>query len=206
MKSDALRMLARQLRTDPNAEAIEDAAAAMEACAREREGPAMSVPVPARPLSRPALRWHGGKWRLANWIIEHMPEHRIYVEPYAGAASVLLRKPRAYSEVYNDLDGEVVGLFRVLRDPAHAARLQNCWSSHPTRGPNSRRPTRPAHAGRDRPAACPVVPGLRGRRTQRGRQHRVQVGARRATAQRRPMTGGTIPASWRHSPSASRAS
>ncbi len=37
MKPDALRMLARQLRIDPNAEAIEDAAAALEACARERE-------------------------------------------------------------------------------------------------------------------------------------------------------------------------
>ncbi|MES2155419.1 MAG: DNA adenine methylase [bacterium] len=74
--------------------------------------------------ARPVLRWHGGKWMLAPWIIDHFPPHRVYTEAFGGAASVLLRKPRAYAEVYNDLDQEVVGLFRLLREPSAAAELR----------------------------------------------------------------------------------
>lgn len=73
--------------------------------------------------TRPILRYHGGKWRLAPWIISNFPQHRIYVEPFGGAGSVLLQKPRSYSEVYNDLDGQICNLFRVLRNPAQAREL-----------------------------------------------------------------------------------
>lgn len=67
-------------------------------------------------VTRPALRYHGGKWRLGPWLLGFLPEHRTYVEPFGGGASVLLQKARSYAEVYNDMDGEVVNLFRVVRE------------------------------------------------------------------------------------------
>lgn len=74
-------------------------------------------------VTKPVLRYHGGKWRLASWIISHFPAHRVYVEPFGGAASVLMQKPRSNAEVYNDLDGEIVNVFRVLQCPEKRARL-----------------------------------------------------------------------------------
>lgn len=73
-------------------------------------------------ISAPAIRYHGGKFRLAPWVLKHLPPHRIYVEPFGGAAGVLLRKPRSYSEIYNDIDDELTNFFRVMQNPA--LRLQ----------------------------------------------------------------------------------
>lgn len=74
-------------------------------------------------ITRPVMRYHGGKFRLADWIIAHFPPHMAYVEPFGGAASVLMRKPRSHGEVYNDLDGDMVNVMRVLQNPESRDRL-----------------------------------------------------------------------------------
>ena len=73
--------------------------------------------------SRPALRYHGSKWRIAPWVINHFPRHTLYVEPFGGGAAILLRKQPSTIEVYNDLDGEIVNFFKVLRNPMLAEEL-----------------------------------------------------------------------------------
>lgn len=76
-------------------------------------------------VQRPLLRYFGGKWQLRHWIIGHMPDHKFYAEPFAGAASVLLAKPPAPGgEIINDLNGETINLFRVMQDREQSAELQ----------------------------------------------------------------------------------
>jgi DNA adenine methylase len=75
-------------------------------------------------MTRPILRYFGGKFKLADWIIEHFPKHKVYTEAFGGAASVLMRKDRCFAEIYNDLDGEVVNVFRVLQAPEKARELE----------------------------------------------------------------------------------
>jgi len=67
-------------------------------------------------IERPVLAYPGGKWRIAPWILQHAPSHTYYVEPFGGGGSVLLSKSRSRYEIYNDINKEVVCLFRVLRD------------------------------------------------------------------------------------------
>lgn len=78
----------------------------------------------AKQPSRPVIRYHGAKYKLAPWIVSNLPEHRIYCEPYGGSAAVLLAKPSCYSEVYNEMNGDVVNLFRILRTPDKAWELR----------------------------------------------------------------------------------
>ncbi len=82
-------------------------------------------------ITRPVMRYHGAKYRLAPWIMSFFPPHKCYVEPFGGGGSVLMQKTRAYAEVYNDLDGEIVNVFRVLQDGKMSARLREVLLATP---------------------------------------------------------------------------
>lgn len=77
----------------------------------------------------PILKYRGSKWRLAPWILQHFPSptsYTTYIEPYFGSGAVFFTKPPSKYEILNDISGEVVNLFRVVRDhgPALAALVQ----------------------------------------------------------------------------------
>jgi DNA adenine methylase len=63
---------------------------------------------------RPFIKRHGGKYYLASRIVSLFPGHRVYVEPFLGGGSCLLRKPKACREVVGDLDADLIGLWGLL--------------------------------------------------------------------------------------------
>lgn len=62
------------------------------------------------------LHYPGSKWSMASWIINHMPEHKTYLEPFFGSGAVFFNKGKSPIETINDLDSSVVNLFKVIRD------------------------------------------------------------------------------------------
>ncbi len=75
------------------------------------------------------IKWHGGKHYLAPKIIKLMPAHDRYLEAYSGGLSVLLQKPfEGISEFANDLNGELINFWRVLRDTP-ARMLHALWGT-----------------------------------------------------------------------------
>lgn len=63
-----------------------------------------------------AFGWYGGKYSHLDWLLPLLPRAQHYCEPFGGSAAVLINRPPDPVETYNDLDGEVVNFFRVLRD------------------------------------------------------------------------------------------
>ena len=64
---------------------------------------------------KPFIPWMGGKSRLADKILPLYPEHKCYVEAFAGAGALLFKKEESKVEVLNDLNGELVNLYRVVK-------------------------------------------------------------------------------------------
>lgn len=66
-------------------------------------------------MIKPIVPWIGGKRRLAKYILPLFPEHKTYVEPFCGAAALFFMKDPAKTEVINDINGDVVNLYRVVK-------------------------------------------------------------------------------------------
>lgn len=62
------------------------------------------------------LNYVGSKWNLSKWILNQMPEHEVYLEPYFGSGAILFNKSRTSIETVNDIDGNIVNLFKVIRE------------------------------------------------------------------------------------------
>jgi len=67
-----------------------------------------------------AFGWYGGKYSHLGWLLPLLPEATHYCEPFGGSAAVLLNRVPSPIKTYNDIDGEVVNFFRVLREQKDA--------------------------------------------------------------------------------------
>lgn len=95
----------------------------------------------------PVLKYPGSKWKMADWIISLMPPHKSYLEPFFGSGAVFFRKPPSRIETINDLDGEIVNLFRCIREkpeeleravaltPYSRCEYEQAWSRFKEGGP-----------------------------------------------------------------------
>ena len=81
------------------------------------------------------LNYPGAKWGMAKEIVALMPKHRSYLEPFFGSGAVLFNKPPSAIEPVNDIDGDIVNFFKVLRDNADelasAIALTPTWRAIP---------------------------------------------------------------------------
>ncbi|MBB5466751.1 site-specific DNA-adenine methylase [Paraburkholderia sp. CI2] len=80
-------------------------------------------------MAMPIIPWIGGKRRLADVLIPRFPAHSCYVEVFAGAAALFFMRPPAAVEVLNDVNDELVNLYRVVQhhlEESHTDRHPAC--------------------------------------------------------------------------------
>jgi len=80
---------------------------------RRQADPLLRLKTPKKLL---AFGWYGGKFSHLDWLLPNLPECFHYCEPFAGSGAVLLNRKPSPIETYNDIDGEVVNFFKVLRE------------------------------------------------------------------------------------------
>lgn len=80
---------------------------------RRQADPILKMKTPKKLL---AFGWYGGKFSHLDWLLPNLPECFHYCEPFAGSGAVLLNRIPSPVETYNDIDGEVVNFFKVLRE------------------------------------------------------------------------------------------
>ncbi|SFB80569.1 DNA adenine methylase [Marinospirillum celere] len=78
--------------------------------------------------AKPIVPWIGGKRRLAKHILPRLPEHSCYVEPFCGAAALFFMKEPVKSEILNDINGELVNLYRVVKHHLEELYSQFKWT------------------------------------------------------------------------------
>ncbi len=79
--------------------------------------------------TKPIVPWMGGKRRLVSQLIEKMPEHECYVELFAGGAALFfMREQPAKVEIINDVNGELVNLYRVVQHHLEEFIRQFKWA------------------------------------------------------------------------------
>nr|WP_226020138.1 DNA adenine methylase [Serratia symbiotica] len=79
-------------------------------------------------MSNPIVPWVGGKRRMAKHLLPLFPEHKCYVEPFCGGAALLFRKNASKVEVINDVNGELINLYRVVKNHLEEFVRQFKWA------------------------------------------------------------------------------
>jgi len=79
-------------------------------------------------IARPIIPWIGGKRRLADALLPRFPAHSCYVEPFAGGAALFFLRPPAEVEVFNDINGDLVNLYRVVQHHLEEFVRQFKWA------------------------------------------------------------------------------
>ena len=79
-------------------------------------------------MSQPIISWIGGKRRLADLLLPRFPAHTCYVEVFAGGAALYFLKSPSKVEVINDINGELINLYRVVQNHLEEFVRQFKWA------------------------------------------------------------------------------